>query len=138
MLRRLVVVLIIILIGLISTVVMIVFNADQNHSQEPKSVTGVDEEEFYPASLQKNFLLEDDITYEEVKKRKRNLEENFPNENTKYNLFAQNEKLLYKISKTFSGIVKERVPDTKELISAEGYPGSNKGKKEADGTKHLL
>ena len=136
MLRRLVVVLLIILIGVISTVVMIVFNAEQNHSQEPISVTDVDEE-LYPAGLQKNFLLEDDITYEEVKKRKRTLEENFPNENTKYNLFAQNEKLLYRISKTFSRIVKEQVPDIKELVSAEGYPGSNNGKKETDGTKHL-
>ena len=107
MLRRLVVILLIILICLTSTVIMIVFNADQNHSQGSKSVPGVGiDEVFYPQSLQKNFLLEDDITYEEVKKRKRILEENFPNENTKYNFFAQNEKLLYKISKTFSGIVK--------------------------------
>ena len=107
---------------------MIVFNPDQNHSQGSKSVPGVgiDEEVFYPQSLQKNFLLEDDITYEEVKKRKRILEENFPNENTKYNFFAQNEKLLYKISKTFSGIVKE------------GYPGRSEKKEKTEETRHLF
>ena len=84
---------------------MIVFNAGQNHSK------GIKEEEvFHPPSLQKNFLLEDDITYLEVKKRKRTLEEKYPNENTNYNLFAQNEKLLLKISKTFSEIVEQKAP----------------------------
>ena len=120
MLRKLVVILIIILICLTSTVIMVVFNADQNLSQGSKPVptgVGIDEEAvFYSANL----LLEDDITYEEVKKRKRTLEENFPNRNTRYNLFAENEKLLQKISKTFSGILKVGDPATTELISAEG------------------
>ena len=118
MLRRLLVILVIILICLTSTVIIIVFNADQNsqNSYGSKSVpVGIDEEEVFSLPrLQKNFLLEDDITFEEVKKRKRALEENFPNENTKSNLFAQNEKLLYKVSKTFSGIVKVRDPDSRE------------------------
>ena len=135
MLRRLLVILVIILICLTSTVIIIVFNAHQNsqNSHSSKSVpVGIDEEEvFYLPRLQTNFLLEDDITFEEVKKRKRALEENFPNENTKSNLFAQNEKLLYKVSKTFSGIVKVRDP--------EGYPGSsNRKQQKSQETEHLF
>ena len=123
MLKRSVVILIIIFICLTS--IMIVFNAGQNHSK------GIKEEEvFHPPSLQKNFLLEDDITYLEVKKRKRTLEEKYPNENTNYNLFAQNEKLLLKISKTFSEIVKVGVPDTTNFISAKAMEKNTEEKKQ--------
>ena len=85
---------------------------------------------FHPPSLQKNFLLEDDITYLEVKKRKRTLEEKYPNGNANYNLFAQNEKLLLKISKTFSEIVKVRVPDTTDFISAEAMEKNTEEKEQ--------
>ena len=123
MLKRSVVILIIIFICLTS--IMIVFNAGQNHSN------GIKEEEvFHPPSLQKNFLLEDDITYLEVKKRKRTLEEKYPNGNTNYNLFAQNEKLLLKISKTFSEIVKVGVPDTTNFISAKAMEKNTEEKKQ--------
>ena len=104
---------------------MIILHPDQNHSQTGVGV--VEEEVFYP---QKNFLLEDDVTYEEVKKMKKSLAESFPNRNTKYNLLAENEKLLYKISKTFYRIVKVRDLDSTDLISTEGYPGSRNGKNE--------
>ena len=125
MLRKLVVILLIILISLSSTAIMIILHPDQNHSQTGVGV--VEEEVFYP---QKNFLLEDDVTYEEVKKMKKSLAESFPNRNTKYNLLAENEKLLYKISKTFYRIVKVRDLDSTDLISIEGYPGSRNGKNE--------
>ena len=95
-------------------IIATVSKADRENSNVPNER----EEESYP-SLERNFLLKEDVSYEDVKKMRGDLEdqgtgavkENLMNVNVNTEILRENKELMEKIAKTFSGIVGKLADD---------------------------
>jgi len=131
---RIAIILVIIIIIFASSFIMFFFKAGKETVQYSTSVSHVstdEEDEIYP-TLKRNFLLKEDITFDEVKKMKRIFEaeeDNLIDMNVMNEIFKENQELLDKVAKTFSVLGRnDLITETGEFHEddADGEVGGNK------------